>query len=69
MVNDLKNVFLIKILDESTFLNAEGRSTNESGRKANRRNLVRGVGNVATSFISSERNDSLGIYHFLHNEG
>ena len=48
-------------IDESTFLNAEGRSTDESGRKANRRNLVRGVGNVATSFISSERNDSQAL--------
>jgi len=45
-------------IDASTFSNSECQSNGESGRKANRRNLGRGVGNVTTSFIS-ETNGSV----------
>ena len=61
--------YIEKILDAYTSFNSEWQSNGESGRKANRRNLVRGVGNVTTSFIYSETNGSVGMHHFLYNKG
>ena len=54
-------------LDASTFSKSGWQSNGESGRKANRRNLVRVVGNVTTSFVYSETNGSAGMHHSLHN--
>jgi len=45
-------------IDASTFSKSGWQSNGEFGRKANRRNLVRVVGNVTTSFVYSETNGS-----------
>ena len=61
--------YIEKFLDAYTSFNSEWQSNGESGRKANRRNLVRGVGNVTTSLISCETNGSVGMHNFIHNKG